>query len=92
MAAYTPVRSDPLCAERNRVWRLCKGTSGRQRFANLTMLVEKASWTMRKIKLQGLFNFVRYIEQLQAYQVDYGEVNLTGAGNYRSGDHDDPQE
>ena len=30
MAAYTPVHEiDPLCAERNRVWRLCKGTSGR---------------------------------------------------------------
>ena len=27
---YKPVnRFDALCAERNRVWRLCKGTSGR---------------------------------------------------------------
>lgn len=34
-----------------------------------------------KTSYRGLFNFVRYIEQLQAYQVDYGEVNLTGAGN-----------
>ena len=34
-----------------------------------------------KTSYRGLFNFVRYIEQLQAYEVDYGEVNLTGAGN-----------
>lgn len=34
-----------------------------------------------KTSYRGLFNFVRYIEQLQAYEVDYGEVNLAGAGN-----------
>ena len=44
------------------------------------MLVEKAM-DYEKTSYRGLFNFVRYIEQLQAYQVDYGEVNLTGAGN-----------
>ena len=44
------------------------------------MLVEKAM-DYEKTSYRGLFNFVRYIEQLQAYEVDYGEVNLTGAGN-----------
>lgn len=46
----------------------------------LPMLVEKAM-DYEKTSYRGLFNFVRYIEQLQAYQVDYGEVNLTGADN-----------
>ena len=44
------------------------------------MLVEKAM-DYEKTSYRGLFNFVRYIEQLQAYEVDYGEVNLAGAGN-----------
>ena len=27
---------------------------------------------------RGLFNFIRYIEQLQKYEVDFGEVNIYG--------------
>lgn len=53
---------------------------GEQRYANLSMLVEKAM-DYEKTSYRGLFNFVRYIEQLQKYEVDYGEVNLAGAGN-----------
>ena len=53
---------------------------GEQRYANLSMLVEKAM-AYEKTSYRGLFNFVRYIEQLQAYEVDYGEVNLAGAGS-----------
>lgn len=53
---------------------------GEQRSANLSMLVEKAM-DYEKTSYRGLFNFVRYIEQLQKFQVDYGEVNLSGAGD-----------
>ena len=53
--------------------------NGAQRDANLAMLVEKAM-EYEKTSYRGLFNFVRYIEQLQKYEVDYGEVNLSGAG------------
>ena len=53
---------------------------GGQRAANLAMLVEKAM-EYEKTSYRGLFNFVRYIEQLQKYEVDYGEVNLSGAGD-----------
>ena len=49
---------------------------GEQRTANLEMLVEKAI-AFEGTSYKGLFNFVRYIEQLQKYEVDYGEVNLT---------------
>ncbi|WP_251388906.1 helicase-exonuclease AddAB subunit AddA [Mediterraneibacter agrestimuris] len=48
---------------------------GEQRLANLDMLVEKAS-AFEGTSYKGLFNFVRYIEQLQKYDVDYGEANL----------------
>ncbi|MDO4648258.1 MAG: helicase-exonuclease AddAB subunit AddA, partial [Eubacteriales bacterium] len=52
---------------------------GAQRSANLLMLVEKAM-EYEKTSYRGLFNFVRYIEHLHKYEVDFGEVNLFGAG------------
>lgn len=52
---------------------------GEQRNANLHMLVEKAM-DYEKTSYRGLFNFVRYIESLQKYEIDFGEVNLSGAG------------
>ena len=82
MAAYTPVHELILYVLKETGYgnyaRALPG--GEQRFANLTMLVEKAM-DYEKTSYRGLFNFVRYLEQLQAYEVDYGEVNLTGAGN-----------
>lgn len=48
---------------------------GAQRMANVEMLVEKAS-AFEGTSYKGLFNFVRYIEQLQKYDVDYGEANI----------------
>lgn len=48
---------------------------GAQRMANVEMLVEKAS-SFEGTSYKGLFNFVRYIEQLQKYDVDYGEANM----------------
>lgn len=53
---------------------------GEQRSANLHMLVEKAM-EYEKSSYRGLFNFIRYMESLQKYQVDFGETNISGAGN-----------
>ena len=53
---------------------------GIQRGANLHMLVEKAM-DYEKTSYRGLFNFIRYIEKLQKYEVDFGEVNLADAGS-----------
>lgn len=49
--------------------------SGEQRVANLEMLVEKAV-SFESTSYKGLFHFVRYIEQLHKYDVDYGEANV----------------
>lgn len=49
--------------------------AGEQRAANLEMLIEKAV-TFESTSYKGLFHFVRYIEQLQKYDVDYGEANI----------------
>ena len=48
---------------------------GAQRTANVDMLVEKAS-AFEGTSYKGLFNFVRYIEQLKKYDVDYGEAGI----------------
>ncbi len=48
---------------------------GEQRRANLDMLVEKAR-VYESTSYKGLFHFVRYIEQLQKYDVDYGEASV----------------
>lgn len=48
---------------------------GAQRTANVEMLVEKAS-AFEGTSYKGLFNFVRYIEQLKKYDVDYGEAGI----------------
>lgn len=55
--------------------------AGRQRKANLDMLVEKAI-AYEATSYRGLYHFVRYIENLKKYEVDYGEANTDSeAGN-----------
>ena len=49
--------------------------AGEQRMANLEMLVEKAI-AFEATSYKGLFHFVRYIEQLHKYNVDYGEASI----------------
>ena len=49
--------------------------AGSQRKANLDMLVEKAI-AYEATSYRGLYHFVRYIENLKKYEVDYGEANL----------------
>lgn len=53
---------------------------GEQRAANLEMLVQKAI-AFEGTSYKGLFNFVRYIEQLKKYAVDYGEANIMDEDN-----------
>ncbi|MDO4523117.1 MAG: helicase-exonuclease AddAB subunit AddA [Eubacteriales bacterium] len=48
---------------------------GEQRRANLDMLVEKAM-AFEAGSYRGLYNFVRYIENLHRYDVDFGEAGL----------------
>ena len=49
--------------------------AGDRRIANLQMLVEKAI-AYENTSYKGLFHFVRYIDELQKYDVDYGEADL----------------
>ncbi len=82
MAAYTPIHQLILHVLKATGYgdyaRALPG--GEQRNANLQMLVEKAM-DYEKTSYRGLFNFIRYIESLQKYEVDFGEVNLSGSGS-----------
>ena len=48
---------------------------GSKRKANVEMLFTKAS-DFEKTSYFGLFHFVRYIEQLEKYEVDYGQEDM----------------
>lgn len=52
---------------------------GEQRLANVEMLLQKAQ-DYEKISYHGLFHFIRYIERMQRYQMDFGEADISGAG------------
>lgn len=49
--------------------------SGNQRKANIDMLKEKAA-AYENGSYKGLFNFIRYIEKLNKYEVDMGEASI----------------
>lgn len=51
--------------------------AGKRRQANLDILLEKAA-AFESTSYNGLFNFLRYIERLQKFDVDFGEASLLG--------------
>lgn len=51
--------------------------AGERRKANIDMLVEKAI-QYEGMSEHGLFRFIRYIEKLQKFSVDYGEALISG--------------
>lgn len=78
-------RKVPYTSMHNLLWQILDDTgygnyvaslpAGEQRAANLEMLIEKAI-SFESTSYKGLFHFVRYIEQLKKYNVDYGEANI----------------
>lgn len=55
--------------------------SGEKRKANIDMLVQKAI-QFEETSYSGLFHFVRYIEKLHKYNVDFGEADaVSGSDN-----------
>ena len=49
--------------------------SGKQRQANVDMFKEKAA-AYEKGSYKGLFNFIRYIEKMNKYDIDMGEASI----------------
>lgn len=48
--------------------------AGQQRRANVEMFVEKTV-DFERTSMHGLFHFIRYIEQMQKYKVEFGEAS-----------------
>lgn len=75
----------PTCAIHTLLWRLLEESgfmdamavfpNGEQRVANLEMLIQKAT-SFESSSYKGLFNFVRYIEQMEKYEVENGPASL----------------
>lgn len=54
---------------------------GAQKKVNLDMLMEKAK-DFEKTSYHGLFHFIQYMDQMQKYDVDFGQADtMEGAGN-----------
>lgn len=53
---------------------VCAMPAGERRRANVDMLFEKAL-TFEATSYRGLFHFIRYIEKLQKFAVDFGEAS-----------------
>ena len=75
--AYLPIREllQELVRENDYLAYVTALPMGSRRRANVEMLFTKAS-EFEKTSYHGLFHFIRYMEQLEKYQVDYGEAEL----------------
>ncbi len=74
---YTPIQEllQELIIESGYYHDAAVRPAGEQRAANLEMLLTKAA-SFAETSYYGLFHFVRYIQQLEKYDVDYGEANI----------------
>lgn len=51
--------------------------AGEKRKANIDMLIERAI-QFEATSYKGLFNFIRYIDKMRDYQIDFGEASILG--------------
>lgn len=75
--AYMSIRSllKTLIEEYGYLYYVAALPAGEQRLANVEMLLERAG-AYEKTSYYGLFHFIRYMEQLEKYNVDYGEASI----------------
>lgn len=75
--AYMPILEllKTLFEEYNYLSYVAALPAGNQRLANVEMLLTRAAG-FEKSSYYGLFHFIRYMEQLEKYNVDYGEANI----------------
>lgn len=76
-SAYTPIHTllQEILTETGYLEYVTAKPGGEQRRANVEMLLIKAA-SFEKTSYYGLFHFLRYIKQLEKYQVDYGEADI----------------
>lgn len=75
--AYMPIHKliEEFLQETGYLYMVSALPGGQQRCANVQMLLSRAE-SFEKTSYFGLFHFIRYMEQLEKYDVDYGEASL----------------
>lgn len=73
-AVYLPIHKliERFLAETGYLYTVSALPGGNQRRINVEMLLARAE-SFEQTSYSGLFHFIRYIEQLEKYNVDYGE-------------------
>lgn len=79
--AYEPIHKilRNLLNESGYLYEVASLPGGTQRVANVQMLLTKAE-NFEKSSYSGLFHFIRYIEKIQKYNVEFGEAGTQGEG------------
>ena len=77
LTVYLPIREllQQIITEHGYLEYVTALPMGSRRRGNVEMLLTKAS-DFEKTSYHGLFHFIRYMEQLEKYDVDYGEAEL----------------
>lgn len=77
MAVYTSIASllQTILKETGYLYEIGALPGGQQRQANVEMLLTRAA-DFEQTSYYGLFHFIRYIEQMEKYNIDYGEANI----------------
>ncbi|MBO5293411.1 MAG: helicase-exonuclease AddAB subunit AddA [Lachnospiraceae bacterium] len=77
MTVYTPVGKliRTILADTGYLYAVAAMPGGEQRRANVEMLLARAA-DFEKTSYYGLFHFLRYMEQMERYQIDYGEASI----------------
>lgn len=77
MAVYTSISRllQKILEETGYLYEVGALPGGQQRQANVEMLLSKAA-DFEQTSYCGLFHFIRYMEQMEKYEIDYGEANI----------------
>ena len=77
MASYTPIHHllQEVLTRTSYLEYVSAKPGGEQRRANVEMLLTKAA-AFEQTSYYGLFHFLRYVESLEKYEVDYGEADI----------------
>ncbi len=75
--AYTPIHKliQEILQDTGYLDYVTARPAGEQRRANVEMLLTRAA-AFENTSYYGLFHFLRYVEQLEKYEVDYGEADV----------------
>lgn len=75
--AYTPIHKliQDILTDTGYLDYVSARPGGEQRRANVEMLLTRAA-SFEQTSYYGLFHFLRYVEQLERYEVDYGEADV----------------